>query len=254
MNYSEKSGNCKVRLPWFKCFPGDYLEGTRCLTPEQRGIYFDCLCILYQTGEPLPHDDKWMSHRLHISTRLWRSIKTALVACGKLVETPEGLNNVRASVELGSRSDQPRTNSETSPKIPKSPTISTRAQAPVRLQIEEKKKEKKEKEGIEREESVSSAPPLLGFAGHFIQLSEDEVGELKTDFPKLDFPSDLKTADVFLGAVPSRDGRDMRLVRIRQYLAKRNAERVAWGRKGGGRSTGGLRAVSDRIKAESRAH
>ena len=247
-NLQPEQRDCK-RFSWFRCFPEDYLKGTRSLTPEQRGIYFDCLCILYETGEPLPHDDKWMSHQLHISVRLWKAIKSVLVSCGKLVETADGFTNDRAQFELGSRSVQPRTNSESGLKVPENPMNSTRAQAPLREEIEE---EKKEKEGIEREESVSSAPPL-GFAGHFIQLSEDEVEELKTDFPKLDFPSDLKTADVFLGAVPTRDGRGMRLVRLRQYLAKRNAERVAWGRKSV-RSTGGLRAVSDRVKAEARAH
>lgn len=98
--------------PWFKCFPSDWIEATRSLTPEQRGIYFDCLCLIYQFGKPLPDDDKWMSHQLHISTRLWRSVRDALVAAGKLVKTDEGYTNERAEFELDSRSKQARTNAE----------------------------------------------------------------------------------------------------------------------------------------------
>lgn len=113
--------------PWFKCHTADYLEGTRTLTPEQRGIYMDCLCLLYEFGKPLPDDDKWMSHQLHISPRLWRSIRDALLAVGKLVKTDEGYTNPRAQSEINSRStqtrakpesnsNQPRTNSENSEK------------------------------------------------------------------------------------------------------------------------------------------
>ena len=90
--------------PWFKCFPADWIEGTRGLTPEQRGIYFDCLCLIYEHEAPLPKDDKLMSHALHVSTRLWRSVRDALIEAGKLVETDDGYVNERACSELGSRS------------------------------------------------------------------------------------------------------------------------------------------------------
>lgn len=99
--------------PWFKCYPADWIEATRSLTPEQRGIYFDCLCLIYQFGKALPDDEKWMSHQLHISTRLWRTVRDALVAAGKLVKTAEGYTNDRAELELESRAKQARTNSET---------------------------------------------------------------------------------------------------------------------------------------------
>lgn len=98
--------------PWFKCYPADWIEATRGLTPEQRGIYFDCLCLIYQFGKALPDDDKWMSHQLHVSTRLWRSVRDALLAGGKLVKTAEGYTNPRARSELVSRSEQARTNAE----------------------------------------------------------------------------------------------------------------------------------------------
>lgn len=102
--------------PWFKCFPADWLEATRGITPEQRGIYFDCLCLIYQFGKALPDDDKWMSHQLHISTRLWRSVRDALVEAGKLVKTAEGYTNERAQVELESRLNKTRKRAEPTAK------------------------------------------------------------------------------------------------------------------------------------------
>lgn len=102
--------------PWFKCHTADYLEGTRTLTPEQRGIYMDCLCLLYEFGKPLPDDDKWMSHQLHISPRLWRSIRDALLAVGKLVKTEEGYTNPRAQSEINSRATQTRARPESASK------------------------------------------------------------------------------------------------------------------------------------------
>lgn len=102
--------------PWFKCFPTDWLEGTRNLTPEQRGVYFDCLCLIYEFERPLKDDDKWMSHQLHISPRLWRSIRDALVAAGKLVVVDGGLTNVRANFEIDSRLSQRRVKAESAVK------------------------------------------------------------------------------------------------------------------------------------------
>lgn len=119
-NEQQNNGELRARAPWFKCYPQDWIEATRGLTLEQRAVYFDCLCIIYQFERPLPRDEKWMSHQLHISTRLWRSIRDALLASGKLVECEDGYTNARAQLEIGSRSvrtsNQPRTKSENSKK------------------------------------------------------------------------------------------------------------------------------------------
>jgi uncharacterized protein YdaU (DUF1376 family) len=119
-NQHQNNGELRARAPWFKCYPQDWIEATRGLTLEQRAVYFDCLCIIYQFERPLPADEKWMSHQLHISTRLWRSIRDALLASGKLVECEGGYTNARAQLEIGSRSvrtsNQPRTKSENSKK------------------------------------------------------------------------------------------------------------------------------------------
>jgi len=154
-NVEKDRGGFKTRAPWFKCFPTDWLEGTRGLTPEQRGVYIDCLCLIYRDDKPLPDNgadgEKRMAFALHISTRLWRSVRKALINSGKLIETPDGLINVRAQVEIGSRSVQPRVERESAAKNGKTPEVSTCARA--RSQTSESDTE------LEREGSAVAAPP-----------------------------------------------------------------------------------------------
>lgn len=108
-NLDRDTGDFKA---WFKCFPRDWRDGTGKLTPEQRGVYIDCLCYLYEFERPIPSDDKWVAHHFHISARLWRSVRDALVKAGKLVPTDGGWTNVRAEFEIESRRNQSRTKRE----------------------------------------------------------------------------------------------------------------------------------------------
>lgn len=93
-----------------------WLDGTRDLDPEIRGLYIDVLCLMYDRDGPLPDDDRWMSHQLHISRRRWRAARDALVASGKLVASECGLINERAKVELENRAKRHRINVENGAK------------------------------------------------------------------------------------------------------------------------------------------
>lgn len=97
---------------WYKRNPRDFYEGTRKLTLEQRGAYSDIIDLLYMHGGAIPDDAKWMSHALHVSTRKWASIRTALLAAGK-IETADGsIVNKRVTFEVEARAVQSRTNAE----------------------------------------------------------------------------------------------------------------------------------------------
>lgn len=96
----------KTRLPWFKMYPEAYLEDTRELTPEARGIYFDCLCLIYKYDSDLPRNDAWMAFELHVNARVWRRVRDVLIERGKLIETPNGYTNKRASIELEERRER----------------------------------------------------------------------------------------------------------------------------------------------------
>lgn len=102
--------------PWFKFDCRAWLDGTRGLEPELRGIYVDVLCLIYDRDGAVPDDDGWMAHQLHVSRRKWRAARDALVACGKLAVTTDGLINKRAEFELESRAERRRINAENGAK------------------------------------------------------------------------------------------------------------------------------------------
>lgn len=111
-NIGEPNGDFKARYPYVKFYTDDWQRATRGLSLELRGAYLDCLCVLYETEQPLPHDDNWMAHRLHISARLWRSVRGKLVDLGKLIECEGGWTNPRVQKELTQRRLDRRTKSE----------------------------------------------------------------------------------------------------------------------------------------------
>lgn len=102
--------------PWFKFFCRDWLDATRRLEPELRGIYVDLLCVMYDRDGPVPDDEAWVSHQLHISKRLWRSARERLIAAGKIRAVPGGLINDRAAAEIEERATRREVNRENGSK------------------------------------------------------------------------------------------------------------------------------------------
>lgn len=169
MDVAEIRGGNKASMPWFKCFPDAWVRKTRSLSLEQRAVYWDCLCLLYTTEAPINQDDKWMSHYLHISPRLWRSIRDALVARGFLCETPAGLVDRRALEEIEKRSNQRRNNSEiavnrerTKRENPKITNKNNETEARKQHHIESIEEEKKDLDDRpELESTPLKAPPRV---------------------------------------------------------------------------------------------
>lgn len=87
----------KKKLPWFPCYPQDWLEDTRHMTDTQRCLYWDFLCLVYVHDGVVRDFDKWIAFELHTSLQKWRTVRKFLVADGKIVETPDGLTNNRAA-------------------------------------------------------------------------------------------------------------------------------------------------------------
>jgi uncharacterized protein YdaU (DUF1376 family) len=54
---------------------------------------------MYERDAPLPADERWMSHALHISIRAWRKARIVLLRHGKLVILQDGFTNSRADEE-----------------------------------------------------------------------------------------------------------------------------------------------------------
>lgn len=100
------------QTPWFRFDCRAWLDGTRALPPDVRGLYVDVLAIMYDRDGPIRDDDRWIAHQLHVSPRKWRAVRDVLVACGKLAVRDGTLINVRTQSELEQRAKQRRTNAE----------------------------------------------------------------------------------------------------------------------------------------------
>jgi uncharacterized protein YdaU (DUF1376 family) len=87
---------------------GDYILGTQGMSLEHEGAYQRFLMRLYARGKPLPDDDKVMAAIMSLSTRVWKRVKEALVALGKIVVKAGCLTNARFEKERLKRAEQLR--------------------------------------------------------------------------------------------------------------------------------------------------
>lgn len=88
----------KVRRVDFS--PDEWIAGTRELSMEERGAYWDVCALMYSRGGPIADDDAWIARTLGCNPRKWRSLKASLVAVGKLRIEGGQMVNGRAEREL----------------------------------------------------------------------------------------------------------------------------------------------------------
>lgn len=99
------------RDSWFKFYPQDWLDGTRHMTLEQRGAYFDMICLQMALGGPIPDDVDWMRHQLHVSRQKARRMMDALCdGLAKLRRDDGKIWNDRAQEEIDKREHQRQVN------------------------------------------------------------------------------------------------------------------------------------------------
>lgn len=65
-------------LPYLQFFPADYLADTMHLTLEEHGAYLLLIMNYWQTGKPLPDNDRRMSSICSTSVEKWLEIKPIL--------------------------------------------------------------------------------------------------------------------------------------------------------------------------------
>lgn len=95
---------------------GDYVAGTVGMKLELEGAYIRFLMRLYQRGKPLPDDDRFMSTCMSLTLRVWKRVKQALVAAGKIVIKAGALTNARFEKERAARAEQLRKMAEAARK------------------------------------------------------------------------------------------------------------------------------------------
>lgn len=80
--------------------PDEWIVGTRELTLEERGAYWDVCSLIYSRGGPIADDDAWIAKALACHMRTWRAIKGRLVAKGKLRIEGGFITNSRSLQEI----------------------------------------------------------------------------------------------------------------------------------------------------------
>ena len=120
----------KTPFPYFKFYSSDWLEATRDLSPEERGLYIDFIALTMKSEGSLDDRDDWFAHQMHVSKRLWKSIKTKLVSKGKLLLSDGKIVNERCLKELAVLMDErkKRSSAATSREAEKRTSIPTQAQ------------------------------------------------------------------------------------------------------------------------------
>lgn len=85
--------------------PDEWLAGTRMLSAEERGLYWDCCALIYSHGRPIADDDEWLKRALAVDVRTWRRVRARLIETRKLsvvdLDGQPHLTNGRAEREIG---------------------------------------------------------------------------------------------------------------------------------------------------------
>ena len=80
--------------------PDEWLAGTRELSLEERGAYWDVCALIYSRGGPVNDDEVWIAKALTCHVRTWRTIRARLIAAGKLASVDGKLVNLRTLREI----------------------------------------------------------------------------------------------------------------------------------------------------------
>ena len=189
-------------MPYFHCYPDNFLVGTQGLSHELTAAYFRIVMKIYSTGGSLPNDPEWLRHLLgKRDRRPVARIVAELVSLGKLSIDVEGrLSNDRAAHELGKfvrRDDGLRPQShpqsrggshpQSTPQsnggsVAENATNTTRAHAPDARPFQNSEAYKREKP---LSHSTSSAPGPMTLS----QAIERRLAQLKHEEESRDDPT-----------------------------------------------------------------
>lgn len=93
------------KRPWYKRFGSNFIAGTMALTLEEKGAYSLCLDLIYDRGEAIPDDERWLAKVCGVSVRKWRTLRASLIKHGKIIAKDGYLSNERAERHLAELSD-----------------------------------------------------------------------------------------------------------------------------------------------------
>lgn len=105
------------RRPWYKRYGADFISGTLSMSLEEKGAYSIVLDLLYDRGEPIPDDPRYIARVCGCSTRKWNTIRERLLEMGKIYLTADGrISNRRADRQMPAEDEEAEKLSENGAK------------------------------------------------------------------------------------------------------------------------------------------
>jgi uncharacterized protein YdaU (DUF1376 family) len=86
-------------LKWYKRDPRAALAGMMALTLEQRGAYNTLIDLIYCHDGAVADDPKYLAKVMGCDVRVWKRLRSELLAAGKIYQNGPTLRNARADAE-----------------------------------------------------------------------------------------------------------------------------------------------------------
>ncbi len=86
--------------PWYKRYGADFIAGTLGLSLEEKGAYSIILDLIYDRGQGIPDDARYIAGACGCSVRKWNSIRQRLIDLGKIIAEDGIISNSRAEKEI----------------------------------------------------------------------------------------------------------------------------------------------------------
>ncbi|OPB32140.1 hypothetical protein BAR153v2_011070 [Bartonella sp. AR 15-3] len=93
-------------MPWIRFHLDDWISSTDGMTLEQRGVYITLLVRMYDKKTPIREDFGTLARVCNCSQKKFAAIVEYLMRNDKLIETDDGLWNMRGEEELRDFSDK----------------------------------------------------------------------------------------------------------------------------------------------------
>lgn len=94
-----------MSLPYFNLYTRDFRDGVRGLKAEEVGVYILVLTLIYDNDGAIDDDEADIAHKIGFDVRVWRRVRSRLIACGKLKLKDQRLSNKKADGVIADRTD-----------------------------------------------------------------------------------------------------------------------------------------------------
>lgn len=93
------------RIPYFKFYPVDFMDGVRGMTAQEVGLYTMLLCRMYEQDGPIQDDAFRLATYCGMRAATFETTLEKLIRLGKIDRDGGWLSNDRARKEISSRAD-----------------------------------------------------------------------------------------------------------------------------------------------------